>query len=305
MPLPNFLIFASGKSGTTSLYHYLRQHPQVYMPDLKETLYFSYDPERSDCQGEFGKRYTIRTMEAYRALFDGVTDETAIGEASIQYYCYPGTERQIHETLPKVKLVGILRHPIDRAYSAYMMHVRDGRETRSFEEAVELELSGAGPQMPSGMGSYIAHGFFGQHLARYYALFPKEQIRLYRFEDFKAEPMRVLRDLFAFLGVAPDFQPDMSVKYNVSGVPKGGLTHKLTNKNPVTQALKRHLPKRVATPLYRWALNKRNRNLEQVSLDPATRERLQALCHEDLVRLGELTGLDVKPWLNPKPSESP
>ena len=111
MTLPNFLIIGAPKAGTTSLYSYFREHPAIFMPELKEPRFFGYEGQGDRI------RFPVRTLEEYTALFDGVTTETAIGEATPHYLVYPVAAQRIRDLIPGVRLIASLRDPVDRAYS--------------------------------------------------------------------------------------------------------------------------------------------------------------------------------------------
>ena len=119
MTLPNFLVIGAPKAGTTSLHLHLRAHPEIFMPELKEPRFFGYEGE-----GERLK-FPIRTLEEYTALFDAVTDETAIGEATPHYLVYPGAAQRIRDLLPGARLIASLRDPVERSYSVYQMNLRN------------------------------------------------------------------------------------------------------------------------------------------------------------------------------------
>src|SRR5215218_4707583 len=123
MTMPNFLIIGAGKSGTTSLYHYLGQHPEVFMSPMKEPKFFCFEGERPNFRGpgddEEINRKCVTTIDAYRALFDGVACEKAVGEASSMYLYYPKAPERIDHHVAGVRLIAVLRNPVDRAYSSY------------------------------------------------------------------------------------------------------------------------------------------------------------------------------------------
>src|SRR4051794_36389137 len=125
MRLPNFLIIGAAKGGTTSLYHYLRQHPNVFMSPVKEVRYF--------CCDEFPAwDATIRTASAYASLFAGAdASHLAIGEASPQYLNSAVAADRIADELPGVRLIVLLRNPVDRSYSSYLGQLRGGLERRA------------------------------------------------------------------------------------------------------------------------------------------------------------------------------
>ena len=143
MTLPNFLVIGAAKSGTSSLYMYLKQHPEIYMSPIKEPHFFSFDDESKMTKGPGDPIHkAITNFDDYQAQFDGVTDEKAIGEASTSYLYRPEAPGRIHAMLPDAKLIVILRNPVDRAFSAYMHVVRDKRETsKDFAEALSKEES--------------------------------------------------------------------------------------------------------------------------------------------------------------------
>ena len=120
MAMPNFLIIGAMKSGTTALYYYLEQHPQVYMSPVKEPNFFCSE-ENSD--GDFATR-----LGAYQDLFRDVSGEKAIGEASHCYLYEPEAAARIQEYITDAKLIAVLRDPVDRAYSHFLHMVRNGSE---------------------------------------------------------------------------------------------------------------------------------------------------------------------------------
>jgi hypothetical protein len=124
MTMPNFLIIGAAKSGTTSLHHYLKQHPQVYMSQIKEPSFFAFEGTKPAIPGPW-KRWAahnfITDIQAYRSLFQGVSDEVAIGEASTIYLVHPTAPQRIRHYVPDAKLIAILRDPAERAYSNYRM----------------------------------------------------------------------------------------------------------------------------------------------------------------------------------------
>src|SRR3712207_1803805 len=125
MTMPNFFIIGAQKAGTTSLYHYLKQHPQVYMSPVKEPFFFNHEigPDGEVLKERFGgpgrsRNPKFANLEEYCTLFEAVRDEEAIGEASVLYICVPGTAERIERYAPGAKAIALLRDPADRAYSA-------------------------------------------------------------------------------------------------------------------------------------------------------------------------------------------
>lgn len=204
MKLPNFLIIGATKAGTTSLHHYLGQHPDVFVAPTKETNFFAQ--ESALCFS--GK--TVSLPEEYAAQFAGATTQKAIGESSPAYLAVPTAPARIARMLPRVKLIAILRNPVDRAYSHYLMRRRQGRENReTFEEV--LSEPDRDPER-----SYTERGFYGKCLTRYLKHFSKEKIKIFLYEDLVRDPQTVVRDCFEFLDVNPEIRIDIGTKHNVN-----------------------------------------------------------------------------------------
>ena len=142
MILPNFLIIGSAKAGTTSLHYYLNQHPEIYMTAVKEPRFFALEGKNLNFSGpdkDIINSTSVTTYEEYIALFEEVSSEKAIGETSPLYLYSEKAIQRIHHYLPDVKLIVILRNPIDRAFSCYTHLLREGYESLSFADSLKAE----------------------------------------------------------------------------------------------------------------------------------------------------------------------
>jgi Sulfotransferase domain len=292
MTLPNFLIIGAMKSGTTALYYYFEQHPQIYMSPIKEPNFFcSEGQENPD-----GK--SITSIEAYRDLFRHASDATAIGEASHCYLYEPQAAARIRAHVPGAKLIAVLRNPIDRAYSHFLHMVRNGTEPLTdFAQALREEEVGAhrerSPQ------DYIGRGLYYDQLKRYFDTFGQDQVRVYLYEDLSDAPVEMLRDAFRFLGVDDSFVPDVSLRRNVSGRPKYETVDRILRRpSAIKDMLKLYLPGRL-----RWSLSKafdelKARNLvEPPSVQPEVRRQLIEVYRQDILKLEGLLHRDLSGWL--------
>jgi len=220
MSSPDFLVVGAGRSGTTSLHHYLRQHPQVFVPPRKApSFFYAVDaPEATDPLRRLETRATfVRDEDAYRALFEGAEGARAVGEVSPAYLAALRVPDRIARSLPDARIIAILRNPIDRVVSRYVARRRDGLEQAiDLETVVEREGRPWAP-IEDAAGTYVAAGFVSHVLERYLELFPREQVRLYLYEELASDAASLLRDLFAFLGVDPDLPIDVSAVHNRSG----------------------------------------------------------------------------------------
>lgn len=288
MTLPNFMIIGVAKAGTTSLFRYLDQHPQVYMCPIKGTNFFGYEDARAWRWTDEGeppmlRNFPVRTIEAYEAAFAGATDEIAIGEASPQYFRCPTAAQRIHEHIPDVKLVASLRNPADRAFSGFLMRTRRGDPVKSAFEELTPEAS------------HVKEGFYYRRLRRYFDTFPREQIKIFIFEEFKQDPARVVVDLFDFLGVDSNFVPDTSVRHNPGALPKNRLLNRLLLNPALIRTAKAVLPEGMQS----LAKRVQQQNMKPSPKLPADlRAKMLALYREDILKLEGLLDRDLSIWLN-------
>ncbi|MFC1707205.1 sulfotransferase [Planctomycetota bacterium] len=298
--LPTFLLIGAPRCGTTSIYHYLNQHPQVFMSRMKEPHFFTFDGSDQtfdDANEAAFARNKIRDLASYQRLFAGRTDELAVGEASPGYLHWPGAHERIRRRLPGVKLLAILRQPVERAFSEHVRRRHVGKETRSsFEEAFRDDiLAVVGSR--SWSGNYRSNGYYHEQLTRYYALFPREQLRVYLFEDLCEDPGGLLQDLFTFLGVDAGFVPDVSKKHNATGAIANPLLRLLWNR---TYVLRSYMAPFVPIPVRGYVSNfvdSRKKTRSHARLSPELRRELTAYYRDDIGKLGELIGRDLSRWL--------
>jgi hypothetical protein len=297
MTLPNFLVIGAGKSGTTALHRYLKQHPEIFMSSPKELRFFPFEGRRLDFSGPGDKEdieTIVKTLEDYHAHFTEGAHFAARGESSPLYLYYPNSAERIRHYIPDVKLIAILRHPADRAYSQYQMKRRDGRERLSFGDALAAE-----EQRISGGWSHHWHyrrrGFYAAQLRRYFDLFEREQLRVYLYEDYVADPVGLMQDIFRFLSVDDSFVPDMSVRHNVSNIPRiRALQTFLTEPRPAKNLLKSFVPER-------WSRSVGNRlrrhNVTKPPLPETLRRQLIEVYRDDIDELQGMLGRDLSHWL--------
>ena len=296
--MPNFLIIGAAKSGTTSLYHFLEQHPQIYMSPVKEPGFFALEGRKLDFAGpgdELACEEGTVDLASYQKLFAGVQNEQAIGEASTAYISTQGAAQRIDHYLPDVKLIAILRDPVSRAYSNFTHMRRDGREPLDdFEAALNDEARRVEANWEP-IWQYRERGFYGAQLQPYFDIFGAERIQIHLTSELQKQPLEVVKKVFGFLGVDEAFVPDVSTSHNESGVPRNRALHNaLTTQNPLKTIVKPFLPpsmrRKLATKLERS-------NLEKVPLAPDVRARVREIYRDDIMKLQELIGRDLSSWL--------
>lgn len=304
--LPDFLIVGAAKSGTTSLWRYLNEHPEVFMSRKKEPLFFISEYIRTLDPEQPGNKYliaqTVHEFEEYEKLFEEAGEAKARGEASVGYLSSAHIAApNIKSIAGDIKIVMVLRNPVDRAYSAYTHQVLLGVEDLSFEEALAKE--GRRREKNHNPALYYVHnGFYAQRVKLYLDNFSKVKICL--FDDLKSKGAEVVKDLFAFLDVDGSFVPDTERKYNVSGVPKNKLLQKFLHKPylsdglaPLVRPIYRMLPESVRhDTIPKLISNLKARNVEKFEMRPETRQRLKEIYRQDILELQELLNRDLSRW---------
>ncbi|MFB3737376.1 MAG: sulfotransferase [Candidatus Velamenicoccus archaeovorus] len=300
MTLPNFVMIGAAKAGTTALYWYLTEHPQVFMSPMKETNFFAYGlDERGDLLYGDPDLHTfpVRTLEEYAALFGGAGDAVAVGEISPIYLECPQAAARMHELVPHARILCILRHPVDRAYSDYQMYLRS--RGRRLDPARDLtpEATWARPD-----SHWMQIGRYHDALARYVERFPRERIHVFLFDDLRRDARGFVQDVYRSLGVDPTFVPDLETPHNVGGMPKNRLVERLLMSKRLKTMVQPLVPRRAAD----LARRIRTRNLRRApTLPSALRAELTARFRDDIERTAQLIGRDLGHWLVPEPPASP
>jgi len=294
--LPDFLVVGAARSGTTSLYHYLGQHPQVYLSPVKEPEYFSFMGTTPGFIGPGSRSMNagiITDPHDYEALFDDARDELARGECSTSYLFIPAAARNIHRAVPRCRIIIVLRNPADRAWSNYRDHVMALSEDLSFEDALAAEPRRQASNWRWGY-QYAGQGYYYRQVKRYLDLFGADQVKVCLFEDLINRPGELVQELYRFLDVDDRFRPDVTVAYNPGGLPGSERLQRFyTGGHWLKRLLKPLVPARLWQPLRHWLVRK---NLRQEPLAPSVRRRLLAQFEADIQKLETLTGLDLSGW---------
>lgn len=303
MTLPNFLIIGAPKAGTTSLYEYLKQHPDVYMSPIKEPLFFSFVGENPNFLGPGDERGAINQavtdLLKYEALFADSTNKIARGEASTMYLYLPQTPDNIKRFIPDVKLIIILRHPVDRSYSHYLYLRSLEREyLRDFGQALQQE-AGRIKQHWSATWHYQQVGLYSEQIKRYFERFDREQIKIYLYEDWQQNPDQILTEICQFLEIDDHFKADMSTKYKMNqkiAIPKSKTVYNfLTQPNLIKDVLRNIIPATIRQPLAAKVYRQNQEVLPK--LTPDQRQKFLPIFREDILKLQALIERDLSHWL--------
>lgn len=295
MTLPNFVIAGTARSGTTSLYYYLKQHPDIGFPKQKEPKYFSSIGLTFPHAGPGDRnvdKLMVRDFDSYQKLFDGLEGKVRIGEASSDYlYHHAHSAAELRRVLGDVQIILCLRNPVDRAYSAYQNLLRDQRETLPFAEALAAEDQRMAANW-DWMWAYRQGGLYADQVETFMRTFSKVKVVL--FEDLEKDPQAIVRELFEFLCVTRDVPVDTSTRYSHSGKARNRLVAFLSNRdNAVAFALRR-----LALKLLPRSILERiaSRSLEKEDMDAGVRGELRRYFRDDITRLENLLGRSLAVW---------
>ena len=297
MPLPNFIIVGSAKCGTTSLYNYLKQHPQVFMPLLKEPGFFT---------GAWP--HLVNSEKEYRELFDGAQGKIAIGEASPMYIEDQSVPQKMIDFLgPDTRIIIILRNPIDRAFSLWgHLHYHSMVEPLSFEDALSVErerseseeLKNQDIYYP-GIFMYYRGGLYTEKVRRFLDTFGEKNVYVIIFEEFMQDLRNSIKDLYKFLGVDTSFEPILE-QHNIANVPRlKQLQKQLSNPPKIIRVIYSISPRFIKTLIYSvgktiyWT-NQKKRTKD--NLDPKIQACLSNKFRNDVVDLEHLLHRELRTY---------
>ena len=292
--LPNFLIIGASKCGTTALYYYLKQHPEISFSDLKEPKYFS-SVNKSFPHNGIGDRsvdkYVIKSLTEYKALFADV-DNKRVGEASPDtLYFFDKTASHIKETLGDVPIVIMLRNPVRRAFSAFMYLKRDSREKLNFRDGLLAENKRLKDNWDFIWG-YKKCGLYYNQVKSFTDNFSNVKVVLQ--EDLKNDTSATLEDIYSFLELDEKFKTDVSIKHNESGTPNNIFSKFLLSRNNIFSTVIRELMKRF---IPRDLLEKvASKSLERMSILEKDEIALKTYFFNDICKLEKLINKDLSSW---------
>lgn len=206
----NFMIVGTQKAGTTALYEYLKQHPQICMPVRKEAHFFDDDKQFKDNEPNYS---------GYHELFKVNENHLAIGDATPITMYWPNALDRVHDYNPDMKVIAILRNPIDRAYEHWWMEKSLGFEPLSFIEAVHAEFSRLKNPVMKRRTSYIDRGFYASQVKRMLNLFPNTT-KIFLYEYYRSYNIQVVNEVCDFLGVDRMNDIEPLTANDIPGIPE-------------------------------------------------------------------------------------
>ncbi|MDB2681718.1 sulfotransferase domain-containing protein [Opitutales bacterium] len=278
----DFIIAGAQKSGTTTLHNLLRTHPDIYIPKTPQELHF-FDHESNYVKG----------MPWFESHFKESKEEHCCGQTSPLYIYHPEAAQRIHQSFPKVKLIFILRNPVERAYSHYYHSIKKGYEWLSFEEVLKDEAARIVTNPISrNRFSYKDRGFYGRQLSEYLKYFSQDQIKVVQSELLNSNTAAELNGVFRFLDLpetgAKIVEEAPSLQRNASKIPRFQPVQRLNAK------FRHRLP----------SICKRIDKLNLISkkyppMPAKIKEELYKAYEEDSRSICELFDLDASAWKIP------
>ena len=312
--LPNFFLVGAPKAGSTALYFYLDQHPQIYMSPIKEPHFladeiryenFSEEMQqmaapglpalREYLNGPMDHKFSggpVENWEDYLRLFQGVRDENAIGEASPCYLWSPSASANIAARFPDARILMMLRNPVERAFSQYRHMLMFAKKPVSFRQHIEAGLRWSGTRVGEHY-PFLRFGLYFEQVARYLGLFPPEKVGIYFYEDFAANAAAVLQNMFSFLSVNPDFAPDFSKRHMEAFVPRSYTLKRLAKSSSIWNRLWTRTPPPIRSIIRKVAFRPRTAFV----MEGQDRALLIDYYRDDVERLASLVGRDLSAWL--------
>ena len=298
---PNFLIVGAAKSGTTTLYHLLKQHSDIFMPEVKEPLYYISDTIKGISKNDVffrneGNEKYVHNKSDYANLFESVNEEKAIGESSATYlYYFDESIPKIKEELNDPKIIIILRNPVDKIFSQYKHLQRFSAEKVSFEEGLALEKKRISENYTA-MYHYKAQGLYYEQVKAFLTNFSNVLI-LYT-SDLEKKPISLAKDCFQFLNVDSQFTPILK-NYNISSkrIKNWFIHKKLYNRQ--AYFAKMFIKNIIGDNMYQKLTdNYRNKNIVdlKVEMNDLTRNELRIFFLLDIEKLEKLINQDLNDW---------
>ena len=293
----DFLVVGAAKAGTTTLYETLSKHPGIFIPQCKECRYFS-------CTlGEFagpGPQYAnnvVRSLEEYTELFKKAKPDQLCGDLSPDYLYYHknAVPKILEEKNDQIPIIIVLRNPIDRAYSSYLYHVRDGREKLSFEDALDAEDERRRANWAWGW-FYIEGGLYAEQVKAYTDNFERVLLLLFEQDIVTGQATKKILD-FLNLDAVPEVLENIHT--NTSGYPKSRLLHQVITRVLTDDLIVRKVKDAIKlTPLYAGSRRIYRKileaNLRKEDMPEKTRQVLKEKFQDDVSLLAQQTKIRVQ-----------
>ena len=276
---PNFFIVGTPKSGTTSLFHYLQEHPEVFLPELKEPHFFSC-PE---VKNTYYKTKIVDSKEEYLDLYQERESYKAVGDLSSSYLFNKETPKRIHQFNPYAKIIIVLRNPVERALSHYLMDVNLGYINVSLSKVINNKDT-----FKQHYQEYIELGFYEQQIRAYIKQFPDSQIKVVLSDTLYANTAETLKDIYSFINVSTTFITDFETVHNSYTVPRFKALKSLVQSDGLKKMIPSGLKSGLKSLIYKT-------NAEKPKLE-VEKNLLREIYKKSIVETETLINQDLSSW---------
>jgi hypothetical protein len=280
---PNFFVVGAPKCGTTSLYERLKLHPQVFLPEMKDPNFFTTPPPSSEKSFDLPR---CSTLEEYQRLYKDARGFIAVGDPSNSYLWDENAPGRIHEVCPEAKIIVMLRDPVARAHSFYLMNVRDGFESSpTFRRALDQDKARNTSNWFTAW-LYVEGGLYHKQVRRYIDAFGARQVLVLLFDDLAKNPLELFSRIASHIGVDPSpfGSIEVSEPYNPYRMPRSRAAYRIAGMLGLRGSL-------IPPAARRWLSRSPllfDKNKPQI--DPESRRYLQQIYDPDIAHLEMLLG---------------
>ncbi len=311
---PNLFLVGAPKAGTTSIYRFLQSHPDIFMSPIKEPHYFSKDIKSEKFSKDYSKRNYINldqyfsnnklpniqiafleNYHQYMELYRDKKDEKYFGEGSTGYLFSRVAAKEIYNFNPDAKIIMILRNPVERTFSHWRMDSRAGySRSDNFYKDIIFDYSLEDNTWGGVSSTYIQLGLYSQQVKRYLEYFPKENVKIFFYDEFEKNPEDIKKELFNFLNVQ-DVDIDFSKRYNTDFKARNFLIHFLFKKyRSQTHFFKNIIPKKIKSFLKNIFFQQSISNHHPINKD--VRMKILSLFLHDISNLEKIIDKDLSTW---------
>ncbi len=281
--LPNFFVVGSPKCGTTSVYHYLSKHQDIFLPSKKELNFFS--SEEIIRQNLYYDSFMVDDFNHYKDLYKNSHNFCAKGDFSVSYLFYKDVPKKIKDCVPDAKIIIFLRNPLDRSYSHYLMDFRLGYINNSIEQIIKN---------PKKFNTYyqqiIELSMYFNQVKRYKDLFG-DNVKIILFEQLKNDTASTINSILDFINVDKNVDLITDIKHNSFKMPKNNLVKKIYNNKKIRTFFSKLTPK-----IFKKAIFSIFFTYDKPKLTVSTKNYLSNLFHDDIKSLEKLINEDLSDW---------
>ena len=302
--LPDFLIIGAGKSGTTSINNYIKQHPEIFIPEKKEPNFFAYETiERNSIleDKDLCKHYdnSITNIEDYINLFKDAKEGLIKGETSNIYMYNKDAPLRIKYYIPTAKFIAIFRNPVDRLISRYLHLCRE-----NLNKGINFDDIFNKNSIWWNRPDLIQEGFYHKNLSNFMRYFDRHQFLLLLYDDLIDDQAGVLKKIFEFLDVNPKYKPNTTIAYNKSGLIRNKFIHPfIDGKSIIHRTLKKIFPstyKKAKKSIWIQQLfySLKSKNLYKPQIDADLRMKiLNSIYKDDILAFQDIIKRDLTHWM--------